>query len=201
MLRKTALAATFLIVSFAVVAAAQQTDYLTPEEVQKVRETQEPNKRVQLFLEYAQDRWTRLETVTQDKDARFDDLRDRLNDFISAVDDAAEALDIAMERGGVDLRKTRKDTPEKVQALLDNLKTLRENRPDLLQTDLSYDLDDAVEATEDFLALTGKIPDEPIPPKMPAAVTDATGEKVKVPGQPTLKRPGDDGEKEKRPPR
>lgn len=170
-------------------ARAQQTDYLTPEEITKVRDTQEPNERIQLFLEFAQQRLLRFEeALAPAAEMHPDDLRDRLNDFINAVDDTAESLDFPLQRGGVDLRKTREKMTEAVPALLARLEEIQKAHPELAEGDLRYDFEDATMATEDLVELVKKIPDEPIPPRQPALITGDTEEETPVPGKPTLKR-------------
>ncbi len=171
---------------------AQQTDYLTRDEVTKVRETQEPVKRVLLFLNYADLRLAVVEKILEaasgGKPPRGDDLQDAMNNYIRAIDDAAANLEIFLERGGVDLRKLRQPLREIGTDLLARLKSIRPPFEGA-RTDLRWDMEDALEATQDLLTLEKQIPDKPIPPKIPTMV-GAAGEKEKapVPGQPTLKR-------------
>ena len=172
--------------------SAQQTDYLTRDEVTEVREAQEPVKRVHLFLNYADLRLAVvekiLEAASDGKPPRGDDLQEAMNNYIRAIDDAAANLEIFLERGGVDLRKLRKPLREIGTDLLARLKGIRPPFEGA-RTDLRWDMEDALEATQDLLTLEKKIPDKPIPPKIPTLV-GAAGEKEKarVPGQPTLKR-------------
>jgi hypothetical protein len=184
-------------------AGAQQTDYLTPEEITKVRDTQEPNKRVELFLQFADDRLGRFElalTSTTDLDAKHPDvLRDLLNNFINAVDDTAEALDFPLERGGVDLRKTRERMAEAVPAIQARLEGLQKSQPEVAEGELRYDFEDALMAVQDLLELGEKIPDEPIPPQRPGVIATDPDEQETVPGRPTLKRRSEEKEKEKDP--
>ena len=121
---------------------------------------------------------------------------DLLNDFINAVDDTAEALDFPLQRGGVDLRKTRKKMQETVPAFLTRLQEIQKTHRDLAEGDLRYDLEDATIATEDLYELVKKTPDEPIPLRQPGAVSGDTEEEGPVPGKPTLKRRPPDKEKE-----
>ncbi len=172
--------------------SAQQTDYLTRDEVTEVREAHEPVKRVSLFLNYADLRLAAVEKILEaasgGKPPRGDDLQDAMNNYIRAIDDAAANLEIFLERGGVDLRKLRKPLREIGTNLLARLKS---TRPPFegARTDLRWDMEDALETTQDLLTLEKQIPDKPIPPKIPT-VAGAAGEKEKarVPGQPTLKR-------------
>ena len=194
------LAVAVLLAGLVTSARAQQTDYLTPEEITKVRDAQEPNERIQLFLGFAEDRLLRFEQVLTPaagaEETRPDDLRDLLNDFINAVDDTAEALDFPLQRGGVDLRKTRKKMQETVPAFLTRLQEIQKTHRDLAEGDLRYDLEDATIATEDLYELVKKTPDEPIPLRQPGAVSGDTEEEGPVPGKPTLKRRPPDKEKE-----
>ncbi len=172
--------------------SAQQTDYLTRDEVTVVRETQEPVKRVRLFLNYAELRLAVVEKILEaasgGKPPRGDDLQDAMNNYIRAIDDAAANLENFLERGGVDLRKLRQPLRESGANLLARLKSIQPPFEGAREV-LRWDMEDALEATQDLLTLEKRIPDEPIPPKIPTMV-GATGEKEKtpVPGKPTLKR-------------
>ncbi len=172
--------------------SAQQTDYLTRDEVTEVREAQEPVKRVRLFLNYADLRLAVVEKILEaasgGKPPRGDDLQDAMNNYIRAIDDAAANLEIFLERGGVDLRKLRQPLRESGTDLLARLKSIQPSFEGA-RTDLRWDMEDALETTQDLLTLEKQIPDKPIPPKIPTMV-GAAGEKEKapVPGKPTLKR-------------
>ena len=172
--------------------SAQQTDYLTRDEVTEVREAQEPVKRVSLFLNYADLRLAAVEKILEaasgGKPPRGDDLQEAMNNYIRAIDDAAANLEIFLERGGVDLRKLRQPLRESGANLLARLKSIRPSFEEA-RTDLRWDMEDALEATQDLLTLEKQIPDQPIPPKIPTLVGAASEkEKTRVPGQPTLKR-------------
>ena len=172
--------------------SAQQTDYLTRDEVTEVREAQEPVKRVSLFLNYADLRLAAVEKILEaasgGKPPRGDDLQDAMNNYIRALDDAAANLEIFLERGGVDLRKLRQPLRESGTDLLARLKSIQPPFEGA-RTDLRWDMEDALETTQELLTLEKQIPDKPIPPKIPT-LAGAAGEKEKapVPGKPTLKR-------------
>lgn len=170
---------------------AQQTDYLTPAEVEKVRDTQEPNQRLNLFLEFAQQRLVTFEKAlarTPGQEPTHPDvLRDLLNNFINAIDDAASTLDWALERGGVDLRKGRKQVEELGKDFIARLQHIQETYG-VVQREFPYDLEDALIATRDLMELEKKIPDEPIPPRLPSVLAGSSDEKAVPAGRPTLKR-------------
>jgi hypothetical protein len=179
-------------------AAQTRPDYLTPEEVNLVREAQEPDKRIKLFLEFAEQRLARFEEGLQSDDDHYQDLlRDRLNDFINAIDDTAVSLELGLERGGVDLRKTREKLLVAVEGFIARVETAQQAQPEVLQGDLRYDVEDALMAMNDLLDLAKQIPDKPIEPKFPQRAGPDGEERPRVPGQPTLKRPSDEEEEKK----
>jgi len=178
--------------------AAQQPDYLTPEEVTLVRDTQEPNKRILLFMKFADERLLLFEKALAappgeappgeapaDPAAR----KDMLNNFIRAVDDTAEVLQTALDRGGIDLRKTRPLLIKSGAEFRKRLEQAQQTEPGQSE-DLRYDLEDAVMAAEDLAELAKKIPEIPIPPKGPvvAGQEGKEEEAAPTPGKPTLKR-------------
>jgi len=184
----------------AVPALAQQPDYLTPEEVSLVRETQEPDKRIALFLQFADERMAKFDmallAASKSEGPDYDELRDRLNDFIHAVDDAAAALEVALERGGADLRKTRKDLDKKIAEFLAHIEEVQKS-PVLEENDLQYDLEDATIALKDLEEMARNVPDKAMPPRQPRTLESE--EKSSAPGKPTLKR-RPEPEEEKKPP-
>lgn len=167
-------------------AAQAPPDYLTEEEIQKVRETQEPNKRILLFLEFAAARLTKFEQVLAAKPpAHTDDLTEMIDHYISAMDDATNNLDIWLERGGVDLSKARPEIDKQATALLARLEKINDSRNERLE-EFRFTWDDSLEATRELLEAAKKIPDGVIPAKQPGPVA---GEEEKTePGRPTLKK-------------
>lgn len=180
---------------------AQQPDYLTPEEVQLVRDTQEPEKRIALFLQFADERMARFDAAllaaSQAEEPDYDELRDRLNDFIHAVDDAAAALEVTLERGGADLRKTRKALDKKLAEFLAHIEEVQKSAV-LEENDLQYDLEDATIALQDLQEMARTVPDQPMAPRQPRALESE--EKAPAAGKPSLKR-RPEPEEEKKPPR
>ena len=165
-------------------------DYLTKEEVELVRDTQEPNKRIALFVKFADERLLLFEKALAAAPEPADPAlgKDLVNNFIRAVDDTTQTLEVAIERGGVDLRKTR---PILIKTTAEFLQRLQQaQRTEAGQSeDLRFDLEDAVLATEDLAELSQKIPTVPIPPKGPVvAGQEGKEEEAAPPGKPTLKR-------------
>lgn len=143
-------------------ARAQRREYLTNEEQEKVRDAQEPNERVKLFLKFASERFRRFRELlsnpgVQDKQyaSRAEALNDLLGGFTACVDDGADALQLGHEHGVVVL----KGAQEMLKAVPVYLKTLEE-----LQKNTGPDtpafattLDDSIEALHDAINEAKKI--------------------------------------------
>lgn len=185
--------------------AAQQPDYLTPEEVELARETQEPNRRLALFLDFAKVRLERLEktfTTPADQPPPLHDVKDLLNDFIRALDDTFDKLEEALQRGGADLRKSRALIAQQGEDIRARLARLRHDYSTALDDDLRYDFESAAESLASLIELGSKIPDKPIPASRPGeASAEANAEaQLPPPGQPSLRRSQQKRkEKEKKP--
>lgn len=161
-------------------------DYLTDEEVQKVRETQEPNKRVLLFLEIASARLNKFEqAIAARPPVHVDELTEVIDHYISAIDDATSNLEITLDRGGVNLAKAREEIEKQAPALLTRLEKLTEAQRDRLE-EFRITWDDSLEATRELLETAKKIPEGAVPAKSPAPVRGQ--EEKPQPGRPTLRK-------------
>lgn len=168
-------------------ASQAPPDYLTEEEVQKVRDTQEPDKRILLFLQFAVARLAKFEqALTAKPPTHPDDLTEIIDHYINAVDDAASNLEIWLDRGGVDLSKARKEMEKQAGEFVARLEKINETQTKRLE-DFRFTWDDSLEATREFLEIVKKIPEGMIPPKQPPP-TRADEEKQAAPGQPTLRK-------------
>ena len=184
--------------------AAQQADYLTKEEVEQAREVQEPNKRIELFLKFADTRLASFETALQPapgaEPLRPYQLKDLLNDFIRAVDDTTDKTQQPVERGGVELKKGRDKINVKGREFLHRLEGIQKTEAGASE-DLRYDLEDAVDAVNELLTLAKNIPDGMIPAKTLPAMELGTEKEEPAPaaGKPTLKRRTDKPEDKPKP--
>lgn len=197
----TVVAAALALAWTAAPARAQQPDYLAPDEVELVRAEEDPNKKVELFLGFANLRLASFEKAVAPgaEPLRPYELRDRLNDFIRAVDDTTDKLQQPFERGGVELKKARDKAKTRAQDFLKRLELARQTEAVAADEDLRYDLDDAVEAVNELVELAKKIPDGVIPAKTLPAL-EAEGESSApepASGKPTLKRRTDKPKDEK----
>jgi hypothetical protein len=200
-MRIIALVALLAALASAAGSAQVRPDYLTEEEAEQARETQEPNKRIELFLGFAELRLAAFESALQPapegEPPRPWELRDKLNDFIRAVDDTTDNLERTLERGGVEFKKGRDKAKAKATDFLKRLEAIRGSQPVAEDEDLRYDVDDAVEAVATMDEVAKLIPDGVLPAKAVPAEEAERGEKEAAPGKPTLKRRTDKPKEDK----
>ena len=130
--------------------AAQGKDYLSALEADKIRDAETSNERIRLFLAFAEDRLKKfqyeLEHPSSNRHGEM--LNALLNAYVGCLDDAADTLQIGIEkqediRKGIDLMASRS------KEFLPILQKYSANGPDL---DVYKDnLDDAIEGTQDAI--------------------------------------------------
>jgi hypothetical protein len=138
--------------ALAISAAAPQEkkDYLTDAEADRIRDAETPNERVHLYLSFASDRLKKFQyeaarTVPERK--REETLNGLLNAYSGCVDDAADLLNLEIDKGA-DIREGLKDMVAKGNEFLAALGKIKDaNGPEL---EIYKDtLDDAIEGTQD----------------------------------------------------
>lgn len=139
-----------LSLAFSTHARAQQKDYLSALEADKIRDAATPNERIKLFLDFAEDRLKKfqfeLEHPSANKHAEM--LNQLMNAYTGCVDDAADLIQLGVEkqeniRKGVDLMATR------AKDFLEVLNKLASTGPEL--DSYKDNLDDAIEGTRDAM--------------------------------------------------
>jgi hypothetical protein len=156
----------FFVLALPVVAHArteQQKDYLSALEADKIRDAETVNERIKLFLTFADDRLKKfqyeLEHPSSNRHA--DMLNSMLNAYVGCVDDAADLIQLGIEkqdniRVGVDLMATRTKEflviLEKLAAGGAEIDIYKEN------------LDDAIEGTRDAMNEAEKAKKKVAPP-------------------------------------
>jgi hypothetical protein len=159
------LASTLLMTAFVAGARApQQKDYLTALEADKIRDAEnDNNERIKLFLSFADDRLKKfqyeLEHPSSNRHA--DMLNSLLNAYVSCVDDAADLMQLGIEkqeniRKGVDWMATR------TKEFLAILEKLSADGPEL--EIYKENLDDAIEGTRDAMNEAEKAKKKVAPP-------------------------------------
>jgi len=85
--------------SFVMLAGDQDRDFLTSNEVDQIREAQDPNERLQLYLRFAKLRMELLEqALSKDKPGRSLTIHDTLEDYKSIIEAVDSVADDALRR-------------------------------------------------------------------------------------------------------
>lgn len=143
--------------------ASQEKDYLSALEADKIRDAETSNERIKLFLDFAEDRLKKfqyeMEHPSSNKHAEM--LNALLNAYIGCVDDAADVMQLGIEkqenvRKGIDLLASR------TKDFLPILQKYSADRPEL---EIYKDnLDDAIEGTQDAMNDAEKAKKKVAPP-------------------------------------
>ena len=148
-----------------VVAQVPQKDYLSNAEADKIRDAETPNERIKLFILFADDRIKKfqyeLEHPSQNNHEQM--LNYLLNAYIGCVDDAADLVQLGIEkqqnvRAGVDLM---------AQKTKEYLEVLNKVKSDAKEIEIyKENLDDAIEGTQDALNDAEKAKKSVAPPPL-----------------------------------
>ena len=141
-----AIAATF----FATPSRAQQKDYLSALESDKIRDAENTNERIKLFITFAEDRLKKFQYELQhpSSNKHSEMLNALMNAYVGCVDDAADLVQLGIQkqeniRPAIDLMAGK--TKEFLQAL-------QKVSADGTEIDIYKDnLDDAIEGTRDAM--------------------------------------------------
>ena len=140
-----------------------QKDYLTSLEADKIRDAETVNERIKLFLTFADDRLKKFqyELDHPSSNRHGDMLNSLLNAYVGCVDDAADLIQLGIEkqdniRQGVDLMASRTKEFLVVLEKLSNDGAEREIYKD--------NLDDAIEGTRDAMNDAEKAKKKVAPP-------------------------------------
>jgi hypothetical protein len=127
-----------------------QRDFLTPDEVDRVRLAQEPNERLKLYIEFARQRLDQIKTlIKDDKPGRAGLIHDLIDDYGQIIDAIDTVADDALQRK-IDISEGNKAVAAAEKEFLPALKNLRESKPpDLARYE--FVLDQAIDTTEDSL--------------------------------------------------
>jgi hypothetical protein len=144
-------------------ASPPQKDYLSAVEADKIRDAETVNERIKLFLTFADDRLKKFQYELEhpSSNRHGDMLNSLLNAYIGCVDDAADLIQLGLEkqdniRHGIDLMATRTKEFLVVLEKLSNDGAEREIYKD--------NLDDAIEGTRDAMNDAEKAKKKVAPP-------------------------------------
>jgi hypothetical protein len=148
----------------AVRAQAPQRDYLSEVEADKIRDAQNLNDRIKLFLDFATDRLKKFQHELGRENSqshRTEILNGLLNAYTGCVDDAADLITLAKEKQA-DIRPALKDIEARGKGFLETLEKLAKDGPELEV--YKETLDDAMDGTRDALKDAEKALKEIAPP-------------------------------------
>jgi len=141
-----------LICALALPVFAQQRDFLTPDEVNQVRNTPEPNERLKLYNIFARQRVDQVrKLMATDKPGRSALVHDLLEDYTRIVE-AIDALadDSLVHKKSIDVGITAVSLMERMS--LKELGQIKEDKPkDIARYE--FVLREAIETTQDSLEL------------------------------------------------
>jgi hypothetical protein len=134
---------------YASAQASQEKDYLSEVEAEKIRDAETTDLRIQLFLTYAEDRIKKFQyEIEHPSQNRHEDmLNGLLNAYVGCIDDAADLIQLGIEK------------QENIRPAIDKMAAKSKEFLELLnkwaegpEKDLYKDnLDDAIQGTRDAL--------------------------------------------------
>ena len=130
--------------------AAQQKDYLSALEADKIRDAETTNERIKLFITFAEDRLKKFQYELQHPSSNKhpEMLNALMNAYVGCVDDAADLVQLGIQkqeniRAGIDLMAGKSK---------EFLEALQKISADGTEIDIYKDnLDDAIEGTRDAM--------------------------------------------------
>jgi len=146
-------------------AAPQKKEYLSEAEADKIRDAGMTGPRIVLYAAFAGDRIKKLQYEFAHLDPADQKRSDRLDNLINAytgcIDDAADLVDIGIEKQE-DIRDGVKALQAQIKAALPYLQDLAAKGPE--RETYKDNLDDAIEATQDAAKDIEKATKEMAPP-------------------------------------
>ncbi|HEX8764228.1 MAG TPA: hypothetical protein VF740_03665 [Candidatus Acidoferrum sp.] len=143
--------------------AEQEKDYLSAIEADKIRDAESSTERIRLFLSFAEDRLKKFQYELEhpSSNRHIEMLNALLNAYIGCVDDAADVMQLGIEkqeniRKGIDLMASR------TKEFLPILEKFSTEGPELEA--YKDNLDDAIEGTRDAMNDAEKAKKKVAPP-------------------------------------
>lgn len=128
---------------------AQNPDFLTSSEVDKLRDAQDPSERIKVFLSFQQDRLGRMEAVRESNGDSRDNIDDLLNQYISIDNELKDWIQYQFDHDG-DMRKGLRALLDEGPKQMEMLRHIQKS-PGPESSDFSMSIRDAIADMNDTL--------------------------------------------------
>jgi hypothetical protein len=136
------------ILALSVVGLAQERDYLTADEIDQVREAQEPNQRLKLYIHFAKERLAEIQQfLSKEKPGRSALIHDALEDYAHIIEAIDTVSDDALRRKAP-IEEGMKSVVDAEKEMLATLNKIEESSPKDLSR-FEFALKAAIDTTSD----------------------------------------------------